>query len=241
MNDEIIMNYQKIGNEVKNLYNHLKAKKYRESDKKESEDHKHRCNILLKISLSFGHKISILDLGCGTGRYFHCLKNTERLVGIDISSHMLEEAHNPVRKEEIKIDHIDLMCANIFGVVLPLQSFDFIYSIGVLGEHSPFNLHICNKLFDLLKPNGVLFFTIVDISSASFKRRISDAIYPLLPSVLKKYFEKKISKRLKSFYMTYKKLKEIMESSQFIHYKITKYVPISGWKGAHYEVYCQKR
>ena len=57
---------------------------YRDDDEIEvaTENHKHLCDILQEISCSFGHNISILDFGCGTGRYFHCLQNVERLIGI---------------------------------------------------------------------------------------------------------------------------------------------------------------
>lgn len=232
------INYQHIGNKVKILYDQVYSRRYRQNDQLgiHSENHKHICNILKDISSSFGHKISVLDLGCGTGRYFHCLRNVERLTGIDISPHMLEEARNPVTKEEIRIDHIDLICANIFEVDIATQSFDFIYSNGVLGEHSPFDLYICNKLFDLLKPGGKLFFTVVDISSKlqpkSLKRQVAEIVYPLLPSIWKR----KLGQRWKPFYITDIELKEIMESSKFTQYKISKHLSTSPqWKGAHYE------
>ena len=32
----------------------------------------------------FGRDIDVLDLGCGTGRYFHALRHVRRLVGIDV-------------------------------------------------------------------------------------------------------------------------------------------------------------
>ena len=42
--------------------------------------------------------LRVLDLGCGTGRYFHCLNNISCLVGIDISPDMLEVAARVCRK-----------------------------------------------------------------------------------------------------------------------------------------------
>src|SRR6266851_5118992 len=97
-------------------YDQAHSARYRESDELEvaSENHKRICNILADISRSFGYKISVLDLGCGTGRYFHCLQHTERLIGIDVALNMLKYARNPVKNNEIDIDYIGLICANIF-------------------------------------------------------------------------------------------------------------------------------
>lgn len=91
------MNYQQIGNKVKTIHGKAYSRRYRELDELaiDSEYHKHICNILKGVSCSFGREISVLDLGCGTGQYFHCLEKVERLTGIDISPHMLEEARNP--------------------------------------------------------------------------------------------------------------------------------------------------
>ena len=159
--------YQQIGSKVKVFHDQARSQTYREADELAiaTEGHKHLYNVLKDISCSFGYNISILDLGCGTGRYFHCLQNVERLVGIDISLHMLKESRNPVKKEEINFNRIDLICANIFAIEIVPQSFDFIYSIGVFAGYSSFDLYICNQLFDLLKPRGKLYFTVTNIAS----------------------------------------------------------------------------
>lgn len=232
------MDYRKIGNEVRNLYDQAYSGKYRGSDESEiySENHRHYCDILKDISRCFSRNISVLDLGCGTGRYFHCLQNAERLIGIDISLDMLDRARNPVKKDEIRIGRINLICANVFEAEIAARSFNFIYSIGVLGEHSPFDLHICNRLFDLLKPGGRLFFTVVDISSKlqskSLKRRLAESVCPLLPPI----FRRKLSDRLKCFYLSHKELAQIMENSKFTQYDISRHFSAALlWKGAHYE------
>lgn len=230
------MDYESITSEVKKLYGKEYARKYKESDELEikSENHKHICNILKDISCSFGHKISVLDLGCGTGRYFHCLENVERLTGIDISPNMLEEACNPVEKSKIKFP-VDLVCGNIFlDEAIDAKPFNFIYSIGVLGEHSPFDLTICNRLFDFLKPDGKLLVTCVDDSfkKKSFKRRLAEAVLKLSAP---KYF-KKLRERFKSFSLTDKELRAIMQASKFDVYEISRHISSSiYWEGAHLE------
>jgi len=152
---------------------------------------------------------------------------------------MIKEAKNPVLKDKIQADYINLICGNVFEVNIAPFSLDFIYSIGVLGEHSPLDLNICNKLFAWLKPGGKLFFTVVDIfsKSKSLKRKIAEFLYPLLPSIWKK----KLSKRWECFYMTNRELEEVMKNSKFCQYKISRYVSNSSlWKGAHYECIAKK-
>jgi SAM-dependent methyltransferase len=150
------MNYQRIGNEAKIGLDQAYSAMYRESDESEitSESYKRICNIVADISRSFDYRISVLDLGCGTGRYFHCLQNVERLIGVDIALDMLKHARNPVKSDKISADRIDLICSNVFDLHLIPDSFDFIYSIGILGEVAPFDLYICNKYFHYLNREG---------------------------------------------------------------------------------------
>lgn len=236
------MSYQGIGDEVKNVFDPSYSKMYRESDEIEvaSDNHKYICSTLATITRSFGRNISALDLGCGSGRYFHCLQDVESLTAIDISLDLLKEARNPVKKDLIKIDRIELICANIFDVELP-RLFDFIYSIGVLGEHSPFDLYVCNKLFDLLKPGGKLFFTVVDVWSKfqfmSWKRRLAESACPVLPAVLKGI----VRERLATFYMTRWELSGILRRSKFTQYELCRRVSASPyWRGAHYQCIAAK-
>jgi SAM-dependent methyltransferase len=237
------MDYQRIGNEAKIVLDPTYSARYRESDETEiaSENHKRICSILADISGSFGHRISVLDLGCGTGRYFHCLQHVERLIGIDIALTMLKYACDPIKNNEIRINNIDLICGNIFDLHFNDELFDFIYSIGVLGEVAPFDLYLCNKLFSLLKPEGKLFFTVVDVFSKfefmSLKRRIAERLCPLLPSILKE----KLRERLMTFFMTDLELREILGKSKFTQYEILRHVSTSPfWRGAHYECIATK-
>src|SRR5215813_8480323 len=142
------------------------SEQYRDSDELEvqTEDHKRLCETLTQVTLSFDKPIAALDLGCGTGRYFHCLQNVETLTAVDLSLGMLNQARFPVKGEAVTTGRIHLLCANVLEVHLTAH-FDFIYSIGVFGEFVPWDLLTCSRLFDLLKPGGELFFTVVDVFS----------------------------------------------------------------------------
>jgi len=210
---------------------------YRAADEVEvrSENHEHLCNSLRQISLSLGDRITALDLGCGTGRYFHCLTNVENLTGVDISLDMLRQARFPVKQDAIKIGGINLVCASILQINLRPQ-FDLIYSIGVLGEHVPWDSAMCNRLYNALKHGGKLFITLVDVFSKypymTHKRRIAETINLVLPGTCKRI----LRERLGTFYVAEREITTIFKKSKFKRFEIKRRVSTARlWKGAHYE------
>jgi SAM-dependent methyltransferase len=237
------MDYRLVEKRIKQQYDQSYSRGYRIRDEIEvtTEDHAHHCAILRSLTTKFDHEISALDIGCGTGLFFHCLRNTKTLVGIDVSPFMLEEANNPVKPEDITVKNIDLRCENIFDIEFPEHSFEFVYSIGVLGNHSPFDLFVCDKVHRLLKENGVFFFTVVDISSKlqrkSMKRRMAESVYPMLPRPLKT----RLDRRWHYFYMTREDLDTVMRRSPFQNYQIQRSVSTSPmWRGAYFECIARK-
>ncbi|HEV8725272.1 MAG TPA: class I SAM-dependent methyltransferase [Candidatus Binatia bacterium] len=237
------MHYQRIGNEVQLLYDDAYAPLYRESDEVEvaTDNHRQICETLAGITRSFGREISVLDLGCGTGRYFHCIERVNWLVAVDISLPVLLQARRPVKSEQIKVKKVDLICANIFELELAPDSFDFIYSIGVLGEFSPFDARVCGKMLDLLKPGGKVLFTVVDVTSKyqfmSWKRRVAETVSSFLPSSL----QRPLRERLKTYFMNRSQLERLMRRSGFMRHEINLRVSTAAhWIGAHYECLATK-
>ena len=57
------------------------AASYRQSDDfaKELESHAGKCSIIGELTTRFTSPARLLDLGCGTGRYFHCVRNVQWL------------------------------------------------------------------------------------------------------------------------------------------------------------------
>jgi SAM-dependent methyltransferase len=196
------------------------VRQYREDDERDvlGKDHQKVASILTKISSSFDHPISVLDAGCGTGRYFHCLKNTARLIGMDVSDEMLDAARNPVKSEEISARQIDLIRGNLYTVSFPAFSFDLIFSIGMFGNGCPVTVELCNKLYDWLKPGGYLFFDTLDFESVPWpvrlRKRARQTIYSLLPERMQNAWDEK-SGWLPFFITSQKHLGRILKASKF--------------------------
>ena len=147
--------------------------RYRRDDEFEvrTENHRRLAQILGDLSSAFHQPIAVLDAGCGTGRYFHCLKGVERLVGMDLSPEMLAAARVPVRSEEISAREVDLLCANVFNHSWPPESFDFIYSLGMFGNGCPLTVELCDRFYEWLRPGGKLFFNTVEVATLPLRVR----------------------------------------------------------------------
>jgi SAM-dependent methyltransferase len=219
------------------------AAKYREMDEQALSPGRsgdHYCRILSQISTSFGRQIDALDVGCGTGRFFHCLKRVGRLVGVDISAAMLAYAKHPVKSEHIDANTIDLMCGDVLSVDLPLAGFDLIYSIGALAEYSPLDERTVRRLRDLLAPQGLLFITAVDSRSRvsvpeskapSFARRLARKAFPLLPHALRRT----LNRRLSPFYLSRRQVESVFLAAGFADVTLTEFVHTTGWRGTHWD------
>jgi SAM-dependent methyltransferase len=145
------------------------AAQYRQSDEDhvQGQDYERIADILTRLSSQFGRPVTVLDLGCGTGRYFHCLRNVERLVGVDICPEMLEQARCPVRQERAEIQKLDLICDSIYAVRFPEKSFDLIQCVGVFGNGCGATQQFLSHCHSWLRPGGALFFDALDGSVIS--------------------------------------------------------------------------
>lgn len=231
------MPYQEMTKRVQSYYDGC-AQEYRrfDEDTVDEDSPRHTCQRLRELTESMQREIRALDLGCGCGRSFHCLSNVGHLVGMDVSLAMLKQASHPVRAEHVRAGKISLVCADFYEAALPPQYFDFAYSIGMLGEHIPFTLEACHKLYDTLKPGGILFFTAVDRAvmreHKSLKRQLAELVYPALHGPLKEKWQA----RLQSCYLLESELRAIMDAGRFARYEIVRHeCKASRWQGAHFE------
>lgn len=91
----------------------------------------------------------VLDVGCGMGRFAEVASRWgARVVGIDLSQAVEAAARNLGDRESVTIFQAD-----VFSLPFAPESFDFIYSVGVL-HHTPNCERAFKSLPPLLKPGG---------------------------------------------------------------------------------------
>lgn len=187
------------GRRAANLYETDYARKYREHDDQLGRvDAYHAfCAWLQDICRRFSAPIDVLDLGCGTGRYFSALTNVNRLVGLDASAAMLAEAAHPVASNRISAGSIELVEGDALTFEFPSESFDLIYAVGVLAEHTPFDARIVSNAARWLRPGGRFAFTTVHPDSASIPRTlprtIGTALAPFAPGRAQRWLRAKLT------------------------------------------------
>jgi ubiquinone/menaquinone biosynthesis C-methylase UbiE len=98
----------------------------------------------------------ILDLGCGSGRYFLLLKEKGvNYFGIDIAEKLIEIAKNKYPEGNFQI-------VDALNFQFPTNFFDKVYSIATL-HHIPskeFRLQFLREVKRILKPGGLLILTV---------------------------------------------------------------------------------
>lgn len=172
------------------LYDADYARKYRDRDESLQAIASNRDLIewLGGVCDRFDHPIDVLDLGCGTGRYFWGLRRVATLTGIDASAPMLEEARRPIYAERLAAVPITLVQGDLLNHVFPPASFDLVYSIGVLAEHVPLDQSFIARVHGWLKPGGRFAFTTVHPESPSvprtLPRRLASVANAMLPQTI---------------------------------------------------------
>jgi SAM-dependent methyltransferase len=169
------------------LYDEAYAQRYRAHD--EAFEQSGPCRDfavwLAGVCRSLRPPIDVLDLGCGTGRYFWALTGVRDLVGIDASPAMLAEARVPYNAERITATTVTLIHDDLFSHRFDPGRFDLVYSIGVLAEHVPFDEAVVAAVAEWLKPGGRFAFTTVHPASPSIPRtlgrRVGEWLAPVAP------------------------------------------------------------
>lgn len=228
MNSHHLCNEQAFQNQfnrkIQKDYNEEVAKIYRQHDA--SDICRPACvqviSRLQSLSAQFPHRINALDVGCGTGRFFHALKNVRELTGLDLSASMLNAARNPIYADKLDIEIIRLIWANYSTSNLTENHFDLIYSVGVYGLSAPITVEVLNHFHRNLADGGKLMFTIADKNDEKYKhllyksplRKMIEKIQPVLPNFVKNY----LMTRWQYNVISQNELLELFKQSQFDDY-----------------------
>ena len=165
----------------------VQASKYRGDDELHvtSSDHARVCCRLKMLCKNLASPLNVLDLGCGTGRHFHCLQSIVSLTAVDVSPKMLEQAKAPVMGCGLDIQNIRYICGDFYSTNFSRDHFGLVYSFGVFGNGCALNASLANRLFESLRPGGCFFFDVPDASTLSMwprlRRRLRGCIYHALP------------------------------------------------------------
>ena len=172
------------------LYDEAYARRYRAHDEVTQSGGPYQAFVewLGQVCAQFPPPIDVLDLGCGTGRYFWALAGVRHLVGIDGSAAMIEQARHPIHADRITAHDVTLVYGDLLAHEFQPDQFDLIYSIGVLAEHAPLDGGVAARARRWLRPGGRFAFTTVHPDSASIPRtparRVGSALARVLPEPL---------------------------------------------------------
>ena len=98
--------------------------------------------------------LTLLDFGCGTGRYLELQKLYKKVYLLDISKHNLKIASEVADELEIKYETIQGSLNSVKNLI------DIFFSVGVFGIQYPFNKKTVEKIYSSLNPNGIAIFTV---------------------------------------------------------------------------------
>jgi len=171
------------------LYDEAYARRYRDHDDRLQQQPSNQRLIewLGGVCDRFAHAIDVLDLGCGTGRYFWGVRHVRSLVGLDASAPMLAEARRPIHADRLAAIPITLVQGDLGAPGFVAGQFDLVYSIGVLAEHVPLDAPCVARVRRWLRPGGRFAFTTVHPECASVPlttgRRLASLAVRALPEL----------------------------------------------------------
>jgi SAM-dependent methyltransferase len=240
------MDYRRFGAKIAADYDRG-ASQYRHDDEIEarSENHHRLGGNLRRICRAFPHPVRVLEMGCGTGRYFHWLDNVKLLVGTDVSAEMLKHAEHPVHADEVTAREVRLIHGNIYEMSFDPGSFELIYSLGVFGYGAALTPELLEKVHRWLAPGGRLYFDAIEKRefgrSHRFRQWVKGAVLPALPGSVRQRVAARRQNGVPVFNHTRAEIERLMDATGFCDYALssnTCHSPL--WTGMHLECCARK-
>ena len=144
---------KKIGRRVRNFYEKWSFPGYEDCEDIQGLVQKANRSMYARLlDEQMGYGTKVLDAGCGTGQLaiFLSLPNRE-VVGIDFSHNSLMKGMD--FKKQFNISNVDFIQMDLFHLGLRQNTFDFVFSNGVL-HHTADAQRGFSHLCTLLKPGG---------------------------------------------------------------------------------------
>jgi ubiquinone/menaquinone biosynthesis C-methylase UbiE len=196
--------------------------------------------IVLKKEVRFSENDKILDFGCGSGRLSKWLINfgVDKIVGIDITNEMIEEA----KKNCSSFQNVNFLPYDGQTIPFPDGYFTKIFSIGVLSlvlDDNAFQNTI-KEINRVLKKNG-LFFFIENISSSGVFEKYCGEDFKLLRTLEKYvYICKKIGFKLITYYPV-NTMKGFFYKKYVIQRKLHFWTRLVSYIGIRFDIYRARR
>lgn len=113
------------------------------------EWHQSFLNYMQPHGTDFFRGKKVLDAGCGNGRFAYYAAK----YGADVWAIDLGPAVEVARRNTEQLDNVQVVQADIYNLPFEIESFDFIYSLGVL-HHLPNPESAFKNLLSYLRPGG---------------------------------------------------------------------------------------
>ena len=136
---------------------------YKDKFRKASEEMRLKMRLLGLSEAEYTNK-KILDCGCGTGEFtcwYAALGN--QMTAIDLSRPSIEHAKNYALSYDLA-ERIDFRYQSVLELDLPPDSFDIVYSYGVL-HHTPDPYRGYRNMVRVCKPGGVVIVSVYSLYS----------------------------------------------------------------------------
>ena len=158
------------------------------------------------------HSQTILDLGCGVGKFSRLLaEKSDRVIALDLSPKSIEIA----KQKSARFNNINYRVADISQWQFPTEYFDVITSIATL-HHLPLN-ELLPKLKTALKPEGTLL--ILDLLE---QQNIWDTLNDCIAVPLNWWFIKTRNKHIEFNHIAAEAMREHLRTDKYLTYSQVK-------------------